>query len=105
MTPMYKISLLAGSALIACYSAHPTRILNVQGGVRSALDLDLMDLMNLPDPALIPPVVQRDLTSALERGIRDRQIQTVVIGLTNAASRHPMFKGGIVPIGIRMVRC
>ena len=56
MIPMVKVVLLAGPALIASYTAHPTR-------------------------------------------------EPVTIGLSHHAGRHPMYKGGVAPISVRVVRC
>lgn len=107
MIPMYKVVLLAGPALIASYTAHPTKIVDPQGGIMQALELDLMDLLNLSDTSHIPPVVHRDLISALGQAIggSSPSREPTVIGLTHHAGRHPMYKGGVAPISVRVVRC
>ena len=108
MTPMYKVVLLAGPALIASYTAHPTRIKDPRGGIMQALELDLMDLLNLADTSCIPSVVHRDLTEAIGRAIDGRTEPTrepTVIALSHHAGRHPMYKGGVAPISVRVVRC
>lgn len=107
MTPMYKVVLLAGPALIASYTAHPTRIKDPRGGIMQALELDLMDLLNLSDTSCIPTVVHRDLTEAISRAIDgdNPSREPAVIGLSHHAGRHPMYKGGMAPISVRVVRC
>ena len=107
MTPMVKVSLLAGPALISAYVAHPERVVALHGPVMDGLERDLMDLLNLPDPALIPSVVWKDLRAALERGTDSPgQHQQVAIGLTHPAGRHPMFKGrDSAPIMVRVSKC
>lgn len=108
MIPMVKVVLLAGPALIATYTAHPSRIVDPQGGVMRALELDLMDLLNLTDTADIPPVVHRDLVEAIGRAIGGQYTpprEAVTIGLSRHAGRHPMYKGGVAPISVRVVRC
>lgn len=108
MTPMYKVVLLAGPALIASYTAHPLRIKDPRGPIMQALELDLMDLLNLPDPACIPPVIHRDMVEVIGKAIDGCQESTRVppcIGLTHCASRHPMYKGGVTQIFLRVVRC
>lgn len=107
MIPMYKVVLLTGPALIASYAAHPSRILDPQGGIIRALELDLVDLLNVPDTASIPPVVRRDLISALRKtvGGSGPSREAINIGLSHHAGRHPMYKGGVAPISVRVVRC
>lgn len=108
MTPMYKVVLLTGPALVASYTAHPTRIKDPLGGIMQALELDLMDLLNLSDTSHIPPVVRRYLIEAIGRAIDGCTEQTrepVVIALSHHAGRHPMYKGGMAPISVRVVRC
>lgn len=107
MIPMYKVVLLAGPALIASYTAHPTKIVDPQGGIIQALEQDLMDLLNLSDISHIPPVVRRDLISALGQAVGGSgpSREPVTIGLSHHAGRHPMYKGGVVPISVRVVRC
>lgn len=107
MIPMYKVVLLTGPALIASYTAHPTRIKDPRGGIMQALELDLMDLLNLSDTACIPSVVHRDLTEAINRAIDgdNSSREPTVIGLSHHAGRHPMYKGGMAPIAVRVVRC
>lgn len=108
MTPMYKVVLLAGPALIASYTAHPLRIKDPRGGIMQALELDLMDLLNLSDTACIPSVVHRDMVEVIGRAIDNCQESTRVppcIGMTHCGSRHPMYKGGPAPIFLRVVRC
>lgn len=107
MIPMYKVVLLAGPALIASYTAHPSRIKDPRGGVMQALELDLMDLLNLSDTACIPSVVHRDLTETISRAIDGAgpSREPVVIGLSHHAGRHPMYKGGVAPISVRVVKC
>ena len=108
MTPMYKVVLLTGPALIASYTAHPTRIKDPRGGIMQALELDLMDLLNLSDTSCIPTVVHRDLTEAIGRaidGCLEPTREPTVIALSHHAGRHPMYKGGMAPISVRVVRC
>ena len=107
MIPMYKIVLLAGPALISSYTAHPSRIVDPQGGIVRALELDLVDLLNVPDITSIPPVVRRDLISVLGQtvGGSGPSREDINIGLTHHAGRHPMYKGGVAPISVRVVRC
>lgn len=108
MIPMYKVVLLAGPALVSSYTAHPTRIVDPQGGVMRALELDLMDLLNLSDAADIPSVIHRDLVEAIGRAIGGQCTpprEAVTIGLSHHAGRHPMYKGGVAPISIRVVKC
>lgn len=108
MIPMVKVVLLAGPALIASYTAHPSRIKDPRGGIMQALELDLMDLLNLSDTACIPTVIHRDLTEAINRVIDGQYTpprEAVTIGLSHHAGRHPMCKGGVVPISVRVVRC
>lgn len=107
MIPMYKVVLLAGPALIASYTAHPTRIKDPRGGIMQALELDLMDLLSLSDTACIPTVVHRDLIEAIGRAIDgdNPSREPVTIGLSHHAGRHPMYKGGVAPISVRVVRC
>ena len=107
MTPMYKVVLLAGPALIASYTAHPTKIVDPQGGIIRALESDLVDLLNLSDATSIPPVVRRDMIAALNTVYASTgpSREAVVIGLTHHAGRHPMYKGGVAPISVRVVRC
>lgn len=107
MIPMYKVVLLAGPALIASYTAHPSRIKDPRGGIMQALELDLMDLLDLSDTACIPSVVHRDLTEAIGRAIDGAgpSREPVVIGLSHHAGRHPMYKGGVAPISVRVVKC
>lgn len=107
MIPMYKVVLLAGPALIASYTAHPARIKDPRGGIMQALELDLMDLINLSDTACIPTVVHRDLTEAINRAIDgdSPSREPAVIGLSHHAGRHQMYKGGVAPISIRVVKC
>lgn len=107
MIPMIKVVLLAGPALIASYTAHPTRVKDPRGGIMQALELDLMDLLNLSDTACIPSVVHRDLTEAISRAIDGDSLarEPTVIGLSHHAGRHPMYKGGVAPISVRVVRC
>lgn len=107
MIPMYKVVLLAGPALISTYSGHPSRIADPLCGIMQALELDLMDLLNLSDTSHIPPVVHRDLISALGQAIGGNgpSREPTVIGLSHHAGRHPMYKGGAAPISVRVVRC
>lgn len=108
MTPMYKVVLLTGPALVASYTAHPARIKDPLGGIMQALELDLMDLLNLSDTSHIPPVVRRDLIEAIGRaidGCAEPTREPVVIALSHHAGRHPMYKGGMAPISVRVVRC
>lgn len=107
MIPMVKVVLLAGPALTASYTAHPTRIKDPRGGIMQALELDLMDLLNLSDTSHIPPVVRRDLIEAISRAIDgdNPSREPTVIGLSHHAGRHPMYKGGMAPISVRVVRC
>lgn len=107
MIPMYKVILLAGPALIASYTAHPSKIVDPHGGIVRALELDLVDLLNVPDTTSIPPVVRRDLISALGQAVGGSgpSREPVVIGLSHHAGRHPMYKGGVAPISVRVVRC
>lgn len=107
MTPMYKVVLLAGPALISTYSGHPSRVADPQGGVIQALELDLMDLLNLSDTSHIPPVVRRDLIEAISRAIDgdNPSREPTVIALSHHAGQHPMYKGGMAPISVRVVRC
>ena len=107
MTPMYKVVLLTGPALIASYTAHPSRIKDPRGGIMQALELDLMDLLNLSDTSCIPTVVHRDLTEAISRAIDgdNPSREPTVIALSHHAGRHPMYKGGLAPISVRVVRC
>lgn len=108
MIPMVKVVLLAGPALIASYTARLTHIKDPRGGVMQALKLGLMDLLNLSDTACTPTVVHRDLTEAINRAIDGQYTpprEAVNIGLTHHASRHPMYKGGVAPISIRVVKC
>lgn len=108
MIPMVKVVLLAGPALISTYSGHPSRVADPQGGVIQALELDLMDLLNLSDTSHIPPVVRRDLIEVISRAIDGQYTpprEAVTIGLSHHAGRHPMYKGGVAPISVRVVRC
>lgn len=108
MIPMVKVVLLAGPALISTYSGHPSRIADPLGGVMQALELDLMDLLNLSDTSHIPPVVRRDLIEAIGRAIGGQYTpprEAVTIALSHHAGRHPMYKGGVAPISVRVVRC
>lgn len=108
MIPMVKVVLLAGPALISTYSGHPSRVADPLGGVIQALELDLMDLLNLSDTSHIPPVVRRDLIEAINRAIDGQYTpprEAVTIGLSHHAGRHPMYKGGVAPISVRVVRC
>lgn len=108
MIPMVKVVLLAGPALISTYSGHPSRIADPLGGVMQALEIDLMDLLNLSDTSHIPPVVRRDLIEAINRAIDGQYTpprEAVTIGLSHHAGRHPMYKGGVAPISVRVVRC
>lgn len=105
MIPMYKVVLLAGPALISTYSGHPSRITDPLGGVVAALKLDLMDLLRVPDTVCVPWVVFRDMMEALKQGVNAPTRHEVVIGMTSHASRHPMYKGGVAPISVRVVRC
>ena len=107
MIPMYKVVLLAGPALIASYTAHPSKIVDPQGGIIRALERDIMDLLNLSDTACIPHVVYRDLIAVLHTvyASTSPSREAINIGLTHHAGRHPMYKGGVAPISVRVVRC
>lgn len=107
MIPMFKVVLLAGPALIASYSAHPSRIVDPRGPVMRALELDIMDLLNLSDPVHMPYVVHRDMVAVLHTVYASTgpSREAVNIGLTHHAGRHPMYKGGVAPISIRVVKC
>ena len=110
MIPMYKVVLLAGPALVASYTAHAERVAAPRGGIVQALELDLMDLMdllNLSDTSCIPYVVHRDLMAVLHTVYASTgpSREATTIGLTHHAGRHPMYKGGMAPISVRVVRC
>lgn len=107
MIPMYKVVLLAGPALIASYTAHPSKIVDPQGGIIRALELDLVDLLNVPDATSIPPVVRRDMVAVLHTVYASTgpSREVINIGLTHHAGRHPMYKGGVAPISVRVVKC
>lgn len=107
MIPMYKVVLLAGPALVASYSAHPSRIIDPRGGIVQALELDLVDLLNLQDTSHIPPVVHNDMMATLRtvHSLGGPSREAVNIGLTHHAGRHPMYRGGVAPISVRVVKC
>lgn len=107
MIPMIKVVLLVGPALIASYTAHPSRIVDPQGGVMRALELDLIDLLNLSDTSQVPSVIRRDLIEAISQAVGGSATprEPVTIGLSHHAGRHPMYRGGVAPISVRVVRC
>ena len=99
--------LLAGPALISSYTAHAERVVAPRGGIVQALELDLMDLLNLSDTSCIPSVVHRDMMAVLHTvyASTSPSREATSIGLTRHTGRHPMYKGGMAPISIRVVRC
>lgn len=107
MIPMYKVVLLAGPALISSYTAHPSKIVDPQGGIVRALELDLVDLLDVPDATSIPPVIRRDLIEAISRAIDgdNPSREPMVIALSRRAGRHPVYRGRMAPISVRVVRC